>query len=150
MHRRYLHIISWILLLTFFISNTGFAIYTHVCHTSNSQSVSLFGPEYCALEAPQEADCCAQLETEKQSTDDCCDEETTFAKLHADAKPETTSGLLHSIRFLDLSLPVLLLNNWQPTVFTAELLSFTHPPEPDILQPLTAQERLTTLATFLC
>lgn len=150
MRRRYLHIISWILLLTFFVSNTGFAIYTHVCHTSNSQSISIFGPEYCASEAPQEDDCCAVLESKQQASDDCCDEETTFAKLHADAKPETTSSLLHSFRLLNLSLPVLLLNNWQPTEFTAELLSFAHPPEPDIHQPLTAQERLTALASFLC
>lgn len=150
MHRRYLHIISWILLLTFFISNTGFAIYTHVCHTSNSQSVSVFGPEYCALDAPKEDDCCALLESEQEKTDDCCDEQTTFAKLQTEAKPESSQTLLYAAQQLNLSLPVLHLNGWQPTLFTAERLCTAHPPEPDIHQPLSAQERLSSLATFLC
>jgi hypothetical protein len=149
-HRRYLHIISWILLLTFFVSNTGFAIYTHVCHTSNSQSVSIFGPEYCALDTPYEDDCCALLESEQQETDDCCDEQTTFAKLHTEAKQESSHSLLYTALLLDLSLPVLLLNGWQPTLLTADRLCTAHPPEPNIYQPISVQERLSLLASFLC
>jgi hypothetical protein len=149
--RAYLQHISLVLLMVFAISNTGFAVYQHICHTSGTTGVSVLVPAFCEMEAKEEAEnCCSKPESEKLPADDCCEHNSAFAKMDADATVEKEQVWQLSEIGFSTKLFVFVLSNWMSNEETNLLLATLHPPNPHIQQPSSAPERLAKIPSYRC
>jgi hypothetical protein len=149
--RAYLQHISLVLLLVFAISNTGFAVYQHICYSSGTTGVSVLVPAFCEMEAEKEADnCCSKPESEKIPADDCCEHNSAFAKMDTDATLEKEQVWQLSEVGFSSKLFVFVLSNWLSNEETNLLLAALHPPNPHIQQPSSAPEHLAMVCSYLC
>lgn len=86
----------------------------------------------------------------QKANDDCCDEDATFAKFMPDGKPEAETSLLSSLFSFNLSLPVLTLSGWQPTLQTEAIRLQVHPPDPQSNNPPSSSDFIVSLSIMLC
>lgn len=140
---------AWVLVVIFTISNTGFTVFKHFCSTSHNTYLSIMTPESCETEDDSK-DCCLTVNQQKKAKDDCCDDHATFAKFLPDGKPEAETSLLSSLFSFNLSLPVLTLSGWQPTIQTEGIRLTAHPPDPQIHQPPSNSDHILSLGIMLC
>lgn len=139
-------IISWLTIVVFFTSTTGFSIYEHICNVKDIKAISLY--ELLCLDTSQIDDCCSDDSTVSLQ-DDCCDNEVSFNKYIPTGKTETQD--------LSLTAPVFALsekhNNWlelTPLQSTGVEHSLSTAPDPHIHQPKSVSERLSGIQSYLC
>jgi hypothetical protein len=94
--------------------------------------------------------CCVEETSRQKANDNCCDEDATFAKFMPDAKPEAESSLLSSLFSFNLSLPVLTLSGWQPTLQTEAIRLQLHPSDSKSNYPPYSSDFIVSLSIMLC
>lgn len=137
-------ILAWLSILVFFISTTGMPIFKHICYTSNTKMASI--TELVCEEVDAKDTCCQGSEKH----DNCCDTDVSFEKYTPNAKIEKETGLqvqicacgICDLQFFELAFPI-----YQGVTVDDQSLA---PPSPDITAPLTVQERLSLVQSYLC
>lgn len=136
-------ILSWISIIVFFTSTTGMSVYEHICHSSNSKSVSL---SQLACDSTEKSDDCCSGES---NHDECCDVGVSFEKYIPNGKTES-----HYFAYEILLLKALPVNyNWNEWIqnpYTLDVKVLANPPNPHVSQPKTVSERLSFIQSYLC
>jgi hypothetical protein len=149
--RPHLKYISILLLTVFTVSNTGFAVYQHICYTSGDTGLSILVPNFCEMEtAPSAENCCLKPETSREPADGCCEHKESFAKMDTDATIEKDQLLSFLQSKLDVQLAIFVLSNWHSNDGTNLIKAQLHPPSPHISQPKATSERLSAVQSYLC
>lgn len=137
-------ILAWLSILVFFTSTTGMPIFKHICHSSNTKMASI--TELVCEEVDVIDTCCQGAEEHH----DCCDTDVSFEKYTPNGKIEKESVIKVQICACDICSPQFVEIEfliYQGVTVDDQSLA---PPSPDISDPLTVQERLSLVQSYLC
>lgn len=137
-------ILAIVSILVFFTSTTGMPIFKHICHTSNTKSASIL--ELLCEEVDVKDTCCAGADDHS----DCCDTDVSFEKYTPNAKIEKDNALkvnLGTSDIIDAHFSIIEFFVYQGFTIDDQSLA---PPFPNITDPLTVQERLSLVQSYLC
>lgn len=119
-------------------------VFKHICYTSNTQKASLV--ELLCEEVDRGDECCDGVEDHK----DCCETDVNFEKYSPEAKSEK-SLLVKSNELQSLDLPIAFLYSDFSREIHEVSTSIIYPQSnPKISHPLSVQERLSLVQTYLC
>lgn len=138
-------IISWLTIVVFFTSTTGFSIYEHICNISDLRIVA-FSELFCITTIESEDSCCETNNPIPQ--EDCCDHEVSFNKYIPTGKVETQDFTITAPFFALLEKN----NNWLEFPFKtiSQEHSSSKAPNPNIHRPKSTSERLSFIQSYLC